>query len=59
MKLSKYRKYQTPRVSFAHLEAEGVLCGSLVIDAQLDMLENVNARTSASEEDVEGLYLEF
>lgn len=59
MKRNNYRKYQAPRVREAGLETEGVLCGSLGIDSQVDMLENVNARSASAGEEVEKSYFEF
>ena len=48
MKLNTKTKYQSPRVRDARLEAEGILCGSLVTNPTVDELHNMSESTEQS-----------
>ena len=48
MKLLNFRKYQTPCVAYAPLEAESVLCSSITISpVYVDETENVTGTDPA------------
>ena len=43
MKLNTKINYQSPRVRDARLEAEGILCGSIVTEPTVDELPNMSS----------------
>ncbi len=43
MKFNNKVRYQAPVVSKSRLEAEGILCGSVAADPNVDELHNINA----------------
>ncbi len=48
MKSISKRKYLSPRVHDARLEAEGILCGSIVPQPEVDELHNMSESTEQS-----------
>ena len=48
MKFYVKTRYQAPRVRDARLEAEGILCGSIVPQPEVDELHNMSESTEQS-----------
>ena len=48
MKLNTKINYQSPRVRDARLEAEGILCGSIVTEPTVDELHNMSSESETN-----------
>ena len=59
MKLSKYRKYQAPRVREAGLETEGIFCQSFRGLMEVDPADNRNTYFDDEGNTTEPLNIEF
>ena len=52
MKITLKKKYLTPRVRDARVEVEGILCGSIVADPDVDELHNMTDSGEANYFDI-------
>ncbi len=59
MKFLPTQKYQSPAVRMTQVELEGLLCGSIVTDPNVDEARNIAAETTTSGAPLEESYFEF
>ena len=59
MRLLSTQKYHVPIVRLTQVELEGLLCGSIVTDPNVDEAHNISAETTSSGAPLEESYFEF